>query len=63
MIFAALLINVFLRETVGPAPATPVFQAGSALAVCTVIIFFMGLKDDIIGLAASKNSWCTLGWA
>lgn len=55
MIFAALLINVFFWLAVGPAPATEVFQAGSAMAVCTVIIFFMGLKDDIIGVAASKK--------
>ena len=55
MIFAALLINVFFWLAIGPAPATEVFQAGSAMAACTVIIFFMGLKDDIIGLAASKK--------
>lgn len=55
MIFAALLINVFFWLATGPAPATEMFQAGSAMAVCTVIIFFMGLKDDIIGLAASKK--------
>ena len=61
MIFAALLINVFFWLAVGPAPATPVFQAGSALAVCTVIIFFMGLRDDIIGLAASKKLLVHLG--
>ena len=61
MIFAALLINVFFWLAVGPAPATEVFQAGSALAVCTVIIFFMGLKDDIIGLAASKKLLVHLG--
>lgn len=61
MIFAALLINVFFWLAVGPAPATEVIQAGSALAVCTVIIFFMGLKDDIIGLAASKKLLVHLG--
>ncbi|RPG85504.1 MAG: undecaprenyl/decaprenyl-phosphate alpha-N-acetylglucosaminyl 1-phosphate transferase [Crocinitomicaceae bacterium TMED209] len=55
MIFAALLINVFFWLAIGPAPATEVFQAGSAMAACTVMIFFMGLKDDIIGLSASKK--------
>ena len=55
MIFAALLINVFFWLAIGPAPATEVFQAGSAMAVCTVIIFFMGLKDDIIGLQLQKT--------
>ena len=55
MIFAALLINVFFWLAIGPAPATEVFQSGSAMAACTVMIFFMGLKDDIIGLSASKK--------
>ena len=55
MIFAALLFNVFFWLAVGPAPATAVFQAGSALAACSVIIFFMGLKDDIVGLAPTKK--------
>jgi UDP-GlcNAc:undecaprenyl-phosphate GlcNAc-1-phosphate transferase len=55
MIFAALLINMFFWLAIGPAPATEVFQSGSAMAACTVMIFFMGLKDDIIGLSASKK--------
>ena len=55
MIFAALLINAFFWLAVGPAPSTTVFQAGSALAACTVVIFFMGLKDDIVGLAPTKK--------
>lgn len=55
MIFAALLINAFFWLAVGPAPSTEIFQAGSALAACTVVIFFMGLKDDIVGLAPSKK--------
>ena len=55
MIFAALLTNAFFWLAVGPAPSTAVFQAGSALAACTVVIFFMGLKDDIVGLAPAKK--------
>lgn len=55
MIFAALLINAFFWLAVGPAPSTAIFQSGSALAACTVVIFFMGLKDDIVGLAPAKK--------
>lgn len=55
MIFAALLVNAFFWLAVGPAPSTAIFQSGSALAACTVVIFFMGLKDDIVGLAPSKK--------
>lgn len=55
MIFAALLVNAFFWLAVGPAPSTAIFQSGSALAACTVVIFFMGLKDDIVGLAPAKK--------
>lgn len=55
MIFAALLVNAFFWLAVGPAPSTETFQSGSALAACTVVIFFMGLKDDIVGLAPAKK--------
>lgn len=55
MIFAALLVNAFFWLAVGPAPTTAIFQSGSAFAACAVIIFFMGLKDDIVGLAPSKK--------
>ncbi len=55
VIFAALLINVFFWLALGPTPPTEMFQAGCALASCTVVIFMMGLKDDIIGMAPSKK--------
>lgn len=55
MVFAALLVNVFFWLSLGPVPSPEVFKSGSALAACTVVIFFMGLKDDLIGLAASKK--------
>lgn len=55
MIFAALLVNAFFWLAVGPVPSTAIFQSGSALAACTVVIFFMGLKDDIVGLAPAKK--------
>lgn len=61
MIFAALLINVFFWLALGPTPATEIFQAGSALAACTVVIFLMGLKDDIIGIAPTKKLLVHLG--
>lgn len=61
MIFAALLINVFFWLALGPIPATEIFQAGSALAACTVVIFMMGLKDDIIGMAPAKKLLVHLG--
>ena len=61
MIFAALLINVFFWLALGPIPSTEIFQAGSALAACTVVIFMMGLKDDIIGISPSKKLLVHLG--
>jgi UDP-N-acetylmuramyl pentapeptide phosphotransferase/UDP-N-acetylglucosamine-1-phosphate transferase len=61
MIFAALLINVFFWLALGPIPSTEIFQAGSALAACTVVIFLMGLKDDIIGISPAKKLLIHLG--
>lgn len=61
MIFAALLINVFFWLALGPIPSTEIFQAGSALAACTVVIFMMGLKDDIIGISPAKKLLIHLG--
>ena len=61
MIFAALLINVFFWLALGPVPPTEIFQAGSALAACTVVIFMMGLKDDIIGISPAKKLLIHLG--
>lgn len=55
MVFAAIMVNIFFWLSLGPIPAPETFKAGSALAACTVVIFFMGLKDDLIGLAASKK--------
>ena len=55
MIFAALLVNAFFWLAVGPAPSTAIFQSGAALSACTVVVFFMGLKDDIVGLAPAKK--------
>jgi UDP-N-acetylmuramyl pentapeptide phosphotransferase/UDP-N-acetylglucosamine-1-phosphate transferase len=61
MIFAALLINVFFWLALGPVPSIEIFQAGSALAACTVVIFLMGLKDDIIGISPAKKLLIHLG--
>ncbi|MGB2190415.1 MAG: MraY family glycosyltransferase, partial [Flavobacteriales bacterium] len=61
MIFAALLINVFFWLALGPVPSMEIFQAGSALAACTVVIFMMGLKDDIIGISPAKKLLIHLG--
>ena len=55
MIFAALMVNIFFWLSVGPVPSPEMFKSGSALAACTVAIFFMGLKDDLIGLAPAKK--------
>lgn len=55
MIFAALMVNIFFWLSVGPVPSPEMFKSGSALAACTVTIFFMGLKDDLIGLAPAKK--------
>ena len=55
VIFAALLINVFFWLALGPAPTLEIFRASSALGASTVIIFLLGLKDDIAGVAPAKK--------
>ncbi len=55
MIFIALFFNVYFWMSLGETPPTETFQSGSILAACCVLIFFMGLKDDIIGMSAAKK--------
>ena len=61
MLFIALFFNVFFWSSFAEVPSQTTFQSGSILAACCVIIFFMGLKDDIIGISASKKLLVHLG--
>lgn len=61
MIFITLMFNVFFWMSFGEVPAQQTFQSGSILAACIVLIFFMGLKDDIVGLSAAKKLLVHIG--
>lgn len=61
MIFITLMFNVFFWSSLGDAIDAKAMSAGAILAACSVLIFFMGLKDDIIGLSAAKKLLVHLG--
>jgi len=55
MIFFTLFTNGFFWLGMGGAPDEAVFKSNAILASCLAIIFTMGLKDDLIGMSASKK--------
>lgn len=61
MIFIAIMVNGFFWVSMGTPPDQETFRANSILAACAVIIFFMGLKDDIIGMSAAKKLLIHIG--
>ena len=61
MIFIAVMVNGFFWVSTGSAPDQATFQASSILVASSVVIFFMGLKDDIIGISAAKKLLVHLG--
>lgn len=55
MVFITLMFNVLFWSSLGDEINAKEMSAGAILAACSVLIFFMGLKDDIIGLSAAKK--------
>ena len=55
MIFFTLFTNGFFWLGMGGIPDEAVFKSNAILASCMAIVFTMGLKDDLIGMSASKK--------
>ncbi len=55
MIFIALFFNVYFWMALSDNPSPETFKSGSVLAASCIAIFFMGLKDDIVGISAAKK--------
>ena len=55
MIFFTLFTNGFFWLGMGAMPEPAVFKSNALLASCMAVVFTMGLKDDLIGISASKK--------
>ncbi len=55
MIFFAIMTNGFFWLSLGKIPNEGVFTSFSILVACISLVFSMGLKDDLIGMSATKK--------
>ena len=55
MIFFAIMTNGFFWLSLGKIPNEGVFTSFSILVTCISLVFSMGLKDDLIGMSATKK--------
>jgi UDP-N-acetylmuramyl pentapeptide phosphotransferase/UDP-N-acetylglucosamine-1-phosphate transferase len=55
MIYFVILTNGFFWLSLGETPSRESFQQYSVLLTCMTVVFAMGLKDDLIGMSASKK--------
>jgi len=55
MIYFVILTNGFFWLSLGETPSRESFQQYSVLLTCMTVVFTMGLKDDLIGMSASKK--------
>jgi UDP-N-acetylmuramyl pentapeptide phosphotransferase/UDP-N-acetylglucosamine-1-phosphate transferase len=55
MIYFVLLTNGFFWLSLGETPNHESFQQYCVLLACMTVVFTMGLKDDLIGMSASKK--------
>jgi UDP-N-acetylmuramyl pentapeptide phosphotransferase/UDP-N-acetylglucosamine-1-phosphate transferase len=55
IVFFTILTNGFFWLAMGDTPSPEVFTSYAILVSCLTIVFTMGLKDDLIGMTASKK--------
>ena len=55
LIYFVILTNGFFWLSLGETPSRESFQQYSVLLTCMTVVFAMGLKDDLIGMSASKK--------
>jgi UDP-N-acetylmuramyl pentapeptide phosphotransferase/UDP-N-acetylglucosamine-1-phosphate transferase len=55
MLYFVILTNGFFWLSLGETLNQESFQQYSVLLLCMTLVFTMGLKDDLIGMSASKN--------